>query len=84
MIYYKVFHFFITKQKEHFHFFNIGIYDSLKNANDAIEKLLKTIRIANATATNLLVFTMREFLLIILPCRFRKGLSGCANSAQTI
>lgn len=39
MIYYKVFHFFITKQKEHFHFFNIGIYDSLKNANDAIEKL---------------------------------------------
>ena len=39
MIYYKVFHFFITKQKEHFHFFNIGIYDSLKNANDAIEEL---------------------------------------------
>lgn len=39
MIYYKVFHFFITKQKEHFHFFNIGIYDSLKKANEAIEEL---------------------------------------------
>lgn len=39
MIYYKVFYFFITNQKEHFHFFNIGIYDSLKRANEAIEEL---------------------------------------------
>lgn len=39
MIYYKVFHFFITKQKEYFHFFNIGIYDSFKKANEAIEEL---------------------------------------------
>lgn len=39
MIYYKVFYFFITNPKEHFHFFNIGIYDSLKRANEAIEEL---------------------------------------------
>ena len=39
MIYYKVFYFFITNPKEHFDFFNIGIYDSLKRANEAIEEL---------------------------------------------
>ena len=39
MIYYKVFHFFITKQKEHFHFFNIGVYDSYQKASKAVEEL---------------------------------------------
>ncbi len=39
MIYYKVIHFFITKQKEHFHCFNIGIYESYKKAEEAIKDL---------------------------------------------
>ena len=39
MIYYKVIHFFFTKQKAHFHFLNIGIYDSYQKANDAIKEL---------------------------------------------
>lgn len=39
MIYYKVFYFFITKQKAHFHVLNIGIYDSYQKANDAIKEL---------------------------------------------
>ena len=39
MIYYKVIHFFFTKQKVHFHFLNIGVYDSYQKANDAIKEL---------------------------------------------
>ncbi len=39
MIYYKVIHFFFTKQKEHFHFFYIGIYDSYEKAKETIEEL---------------------------------------------
>ncbi|MBE6814732.1 MAG: hypothetical protein E7522_04705 [Ruminococcaceae bacterium] len=39
MIYYKVIHFFITRHKEHFHWFNIGIYDCNEKANKAVEEL---------------------------------------------
>ncbi len=38
-IYYKVIHFFITKQAEHFHYFNIGMYDSKEKALDVVKKL---------------------------------------------
>lgn len=41
MLYYKVIHLFFTKQTEHVHYFNIGIYDSRKRADVAI-KTLKT------------------------------------------
>ena len=39
MLYYRVIHFFITKKAEHFHFFNIGIYDTRQRAMDAVEAL---------------------------------------------
>ena len=38
-IYYKVKCFYITKEAEHIHAFDIGIFDSVKNANQAIEKV---------------------------------------------
>lgn len=41
MFYYRVTHFFITRKPEHFHGFDIGIYDSIEKAHAAIE-LLKT------------------------------------------
>lgn len=41
MIYYKLTHLFFTKQADHIHYFNIGIYDSKTLAKDAIE-ILKT------------------------------------------
>lgn len=41
MIYYKLIHLFFTKQADHIHYFNIGIYDSKMLAVDAIE-MLKT------------------------------------------
>ena len=41
MFYYRVTHFFITRKPEHFHGFDIGIYDSIEKAYAAIE-LLKT------------------------------------------
>lgn len=40
MIYYRLTHFFITKQAEHFHFFPIGIYDSKEKAESALSKLM--------------------------------------------
>ena len=41
MIYYKLIHLFFTKQSDHIHYFDIGIYDSKTLATDAIE-MLKT------------------------------------------
>ena len=41
MIYYRLTHFFITRQPDHFHGFDIGIYDSKEKAQAALE-LLKT------------------------------------------
>ena len=41
MIYYRVIHFFITKEPEHIHRFNIGIYDSKKKAIREIKRLRK-------------------------------------------
>ena len=41
MIYYKVVHLFFTKQADHIHYFNIGIYNSKALAMDAVE-MLKT------------------------------------------
>lgn len=41
MIYYRLTHFFITRQPEHFHWFTIGIYDSKEKAQAALD-LLKT------------------------------------------
>ncbi len=39
MIYYRLTHFFITAKPDHFHFFDIGIYDSKEKANDALNQL---------------------------------------------
>ena len=39
MLYYRVCHLFFTRQANYIHFFNIGIYDSRKCAEDAIELL---------------------------------------------
>ena len=39
MLYYKVIHLFLTKQPEHIHYFNIGIYDSKESAKNAIKML---------------------------------------------
>lgn len=39
MICYKVIHLFFTKQADHIHCFNIGIYKSQKLAEEAVEKL---------------------------------------------
>lgn len=41
MLYYRVIHFFITKKAGHFHFFDIGIYDTKQRARDAVEELKK-------------------------------------------
>ncbi len=41
MLYYKVIHLFFTKQPEHIHYFNIGIYDSKESAGNAVD-ILKT------------------------------------------
>ena len=41
MICHRLTHFFITRQAEHFHYFDIGIYDSKEKAQAALE-LLKT------------------------------------------
>ena len=39
MIYYKVIHLFFTKQADHIHCFDIGIYDSKTLAMDVVERL---------------------------------------------
>ena len=39
MIYYRLTHFFITAKPDHFHHFDIGIYDSKEKANDALNQL---------------------------------------------
>ena len=39
MIYYRLTHFFVTRQPEHFHHFDIGIYDSKENAQAALAQL---------------------------------------------
>ena len=39
MICYRLTHFFITKQPDHFHFFHIGIYDSKEKAEAALSKV---------------------------------------------
>ena len=39
MIYYCLTHFFITAKPEHFHYFDIGIYESKEKANDALNQL---------------------------------------------
>jgi hypothetical protein len=41
VIYYRLTHFFITAKQDHFHYFDIGIYDSKEKAQAALE-LLKT------------------------------------------
>ena len=41
MIYYRLTHFFITRQADHFHYFDIGIYDSKENAQAAMDLLKK-------------------------------------------
>jgi len=41
MIYYRVIHFFITKEPEHIHRFDIGIYDSKKKAIKTVKRLRK-------------------------------------------
>ena len=41
MLYYKVIHLFLTKQADHIHYFNIGIYDAKKLAENAVQ-ILKT------------------------------------------
>ena len=38
MIYYKVIHLFFTKQADHIHCFDIGIYDSKTLAMDVVER----------------------------------------------
>ena len=38
-LYYKVYHFYFRKIKDRFNFKDIGIYDSLEKANNAIETL---------------------------------------------
>ena len=39
MFYYRLTHFFITKKPEHFHAFDIGIYDTKEKALAALEEL---------------------------------------------
>ena len=39
MIYYRLTHFFITRQPDHFHGFDIGIYDSKEKTQAALEYL---------------------------------------------
>lgn len=39
MLYYRVIHLFFTKQAKHIHFFNIGIYETRKRAEEAIAAL---------------------------------------------
>ncbi len=39
MLYYKVTHFFLTKQPSHIHAFDIGIYDSREKAQYAVAQL---------------------------------------------
>jgi len=39
MFYYRLMHFFITKKPDHFHGFDIGIYDKREKAVAAIETL---------------------------------------------
>lgn len=39
MFYYRLTHFFITRQPEHFHWFDIGIYESKEKAQAALEQL---------------------------------------------
>ena len=39
MVYYKLTHFFITKQPDHFHYFTIGIYDTKEKALAALNSL---------------------------------------------
>ena len=41
MLYYKVIHLFLTKQADHIHYFNIGIYDTKRLAENAVQ-ILKT------------------------------------------
>ena len=41
MIYYRVIHFFITKEPKHIHRFDIGIYDSKKKAIRTVKRLRK-------------------------------------------
>ena len=40
MICYKVIHLFFTKQAEHIHYFNIGMYESRQLAERAVEMLI--------------------------------------------
>ena len=39
MMYYRLTHFFITKQPDHFHSFDIGIYDSKEKAEAALAEV---------------------------------------------
>ena len=39
MLYYRLTHFFITKQPNHFHSFDIGIYDSKEKAEAALAEV---------------------------------------------
>ncbi len=39
MFYYRLTHFFITKQPDHFHSFGIGIYDSKEKAESALAEV---------------------------------------------
>ena len=39
IIYYRVRCFYITKEPEHFHYFNIGIFDSKQKAEEAIDQI---------------------------------------------
>ena len=39
MIYYHLTHFFITRQPDHFHLFDIGTYDSKEKACEALSRL---------------------------------------------
>ena len=39
MICYRLTHFFITAKPDHFHYFDIGIYDSKEKVNDALKQL---------------------------------------------
>ena len=39
MIYYKIIYFFITKKPEHFHYFDIGIFDTKWQALNVVKEL---------------------------------------------
>lgn len=39
MFYYRLTHFFATPQPDHFHFFDIGIYDCKEKAQNALQQL---------------------------------------------